>query len=125
MTLLCLAHELFSLWAFFHVLMLILDASKDMANIILAVNSCWRPRLSHLCIGIVVPCLLSLSELALSFMLNQSSNIAVVMTRLILARIHSLSLAITTTSDMECPLPVLHEFVVGVVRANEDSGLCL
>lgn len=61
----------------------------------------------------------------LSFMLNQSSYIAEVMTRLILARIHSLSFAITTPSDMECPLAVLHKFVVGVVRANEDSGLCL
>ena len=125
MALLCLAHELFSLWAFFHVLTLLLDASKDMADIILAVDSCWRPHLCHLCVSIVVPCLLSLTELAFSFMLNQSSDIAEIMTRLILARVHSLPLAITTPSDVECPLPVLHEFVVGVVWANEDSGLCL
>jgi hypothetical protein len=104
------------------------------ANIILAVNSRWVTRLGHLQICVVVNCFLRGFELTskkkdqeiyrnlLGFMLNELGDIAVEVAGLVLALVNSLAFPIAAPSDVELPLAILHQLVILVERAYENSG---
>jgi len=54
-------------------------------------------------------------------MLDERRDIAKVVARLILALVHSLAFPIPAPGDMELPLTILHQLMVLIERANEDS----
>ena len=54
-------------------------------------------------------------------MLDELGDIAEVVARLVLALVHSLAFPVTAASDMELPLSILHQLVVRVEWAHENS----
>ena len=136
MALLCLLFEFFPPGAFLHVVLTFSDGSKNMRDIVLAVDSHRVPRFGHVWISVVEPGLLIFFEFApiifkqskklnfgylRIFMLDKRRDIAKVVAGLILALVHCFAFSITTPGDMELPLTILHQLMVLIERANEDS----